>query len=90
MSVILYFHYYFMSEFLSFIEDFILHFPENEGKKVRELLEFLMNSKSRALENSDIEDLFYVFSETALKNSNFRYKDKKFIIWKIKKIFLQG
>lgn len=34
-----------------------------------------MNSRSRALENSDIEDLFYVFSETVLKNGNFRYKE---------------
>ena len=34
-----------------------------------------MNSRSRALENSDIEDLFYVFSETALKNGNFSYKE---------------
>ena len=59
----------------TFIEDFILHFPEKKKKKVRELLEFLVNSKSRALENSDIEDLFYVFSETALENGNFRYKE---------------
>lgn len=59
----------------TFIEDFVLHFPEDERKKVREFLEFLMNSRSRALENSDIEDLFYVFSETALKNGNFRYKE---------------
>ena len=59
----------------TFIEDFVLHFPENEIQKVRELLEFLVNSKIRALENSDIEDLFYVFSETALENSNFRYKE---------------
>lgn len=59
----------------TFIEDFVLHFPENEIQKVRKLLEFLVNSKIRALENSDIEDLFYVFSETALENSNFRYKE---------------
>ena len=59
----------------TFIEDFVLHFPENERQKVRELLEFLVNSRSRALENSDIEDLFYVFSETVLKNGNFRYKE---------------
>ena len=59
----------------TFIEDFVLHFPENERQKVRELLEFLVNSKSRALENSDIEDLFYVFSETALKNGNFRFME---------------
>lgn len=59
----------------TFIEDFVLHFPENERQKVRKLLEFLVNSKIRALENSDIEDLFYVFSETALENSNFRYKE---------------
>lgn len=39
-----------------------------------------MNSRSRALENSDIEDLFYVFSETVLKNGNFRYKE--FSSWK--------
>ena len=50
----------------TFIEDFVLHFPENERQKVRELLEFLVNSRSRALENSDIEDLFYVFSETEI------------------------
>ena len=59
----------------TFIEDFVLHFPEDERKKVRELLDFLVNSRSRALENSDIDDLFYVFSETALKNGNFRYKE---------------
>lgn len=59
----------------TFIEDFVLHFPENERLKVRELLEFLVNSKNRALENSDIEDLFYVFSETALKNGDFLYKE---------------
>lgn len=59
----------------TFIEDFVLHFLEDERQKVRELLDFLVNSKSRALENSDIEDLFYVFSETALKNGNFRYKE---------------
>ncbi|MCQ2612124.1 MAG: hypothetical protein MJ183_00805 [Treponemataceae bacterium] len=59
----------------TFVEDFVLHFPEDERQKVRELLEFLVNSRSRALENSDIEDLFYVFSETALKNGNFRYKE---------------
>lgn len=58
-----------------FADDFVLHFPEDERQKVRDLLEFLMNSRSRALENSDIEDLFYVFSETALKNGNFRYKE---------------
>lgn len=62
-------------EYKPFADDFVLHFPENERQKVRELLEFLMNSKIRALENSDIEDLFYVFSETALKNGNFRYKE---------------
>ena len=59
----------------TFIEDFVLHFPEDERQKVRELLDFLMNSRSRALENSDIEDLFYVFSKTALKNGNFRYME---------------
>ena len=59
----------------TFIEDFVLHFPEDERQKVHELLDFLVNSRSRALENSDIEDLFYVFSETALKNGNFRYKE---------------
>ena len=59
----------------TFIEDFVLLFPEDERQKVRELLEFLVNSRSRALENSDIEDLFYVFSETSLKNGNFRYKE---------------
>ncbi len=59
----------------TFIEDFVLHFPENERQKVRELLEFLVNSRSRALENSDIEDLFYVFSKTALKNGDFLYKE---------------
>lgn len=64
----------------TFIEDFVLHFPENERQKVRELLEFLVNSRSRALENSDIEDLFYVFSETALENGNFSYKE--FSSWK--------
>ena len=58
-----------------FADDFVLHFPEDERQKVRELLDFLVNSKSRALENSDIEDLFYVFSETALKNGNFRYME---------------
>ena len=62
-------------EYKPFADDFVLHFPENERQKVRELLEFLMNSRSRALENSDIEDLFYVFSETALKNGNFRYME---------------
>ena len=62
-------------EYKPFADDFVLHFPEDERKKVRELLDFLMNSRSRALENSDIEDLFYVFSETALKNGNFRYKE---------------
>ena len=56
-----------------------MHFSENERQKVRELLDFLVNSRSRALENSDIEDLFYVFSETALKNGNFRYKE--FLSW---------
>ena len=59
----------------TFIEDFVLHFPENEEKKVRDLLEFLMNSRIRALENSNIEDLFFTFSENALKNGNFRYKE---------------
>ena len=59
----------------TFIEDFVLHFPEDERQKVRDLLEFLMNSRSRALEISDIEDLFYVFSETALKNGNFRFME---------------
>ena len=59
----------------TFIEDFVLHFPEDERQKVHELLDFLVNSRSRALENSDIEDLFYVFSETALKNGNFRYME---------------
>ena len=62
-------------EYKPFADDFVLHFPEDEQQKVRELLEFLMNSKIRALENSDIEDLFYVFSETALKNGDFRYKE---------------
>lgn len=59
----------------TFIEDFVLHFPEDERQKVHELLDFLVNSRSRALENSDIEDLFYVFSETALKNGNFRFME---------------
>ena len=58
-----------------FAEDFVLHFPENERQKVRELLDFLMNSRSHALEDSDIEDLFYVFSENALKNGAFHYKE---------------
>ena len=62
-------------EYKPFAEDFVLHFPEDERQKVRELLDFLVNSRSRALENSDIEDLFYVFSETALKNGNFRYME---------------
>ena len=62
-------------EYKPFADDFVLHFPEDERQKVRELLDFLMNSRSRVLENSDIEDLFYVFSETALKNGNFRYKE---------------
>lgn len=39
-----------------------------------------MNSRSRALENSDVEDLFYIFSENALKNGAFRYKE--FSLWK--------
>ena len=62
-------------EYKPFAEDFILQFPEDERQKVHELLDFLVNSKIRALENSDIEDLFYVFSETALKNGNFRYME---------------
>ena len=62
-------------EYKPFADDFVLHFPEDERQKVRELLDFLMNSRSRVLENSDIEDLFYVFSETALKNGNFRFME---------------
>ena len=62
-------------EYKPFADDFVLHFPEDERQKVHELLDFLVNSKIRALENSDIEDLFYVFSETALKNGNFRYME---------------
>lgn len=66
-------------EYKPFADDFVLHFPEDERQKVHELLDFLVNSKIRALENSDIEDLFYVFSETALKNGNFLYKE--FLSW---------
>ena len=66
-------------EYKPFADDFVLHFPENERQKVRELLDFLMNSRNHALEDSDIEDLFYVFSENSLKNGAFRYKE--FATW---------
>ena len=64
-----------LQQYKQFADNFVLRFPENEQPKVRELLEFLMNSRTRALEAADIEDLFYVFSEEALENGAFHYKE---------------
>ena len=64
-----------LQQYKQFADNFVLRFPENEQPKVRELLDFLMNSRTRALETADIEDLFYVFSEEALKNGAFHYKE---------------
>ena len=60
-----------------FAEDFVLHFPENERQKVHELLEFLMNSRNHALEDSDIEDLLYVFSSPESANLGFYYYENE-------------
>lgn len=64
-----------LQQYKHFADNFILRFPENNQPKVREFLDFLMNSRTRALETADIEDLFYVFSEEALKNGAFHYKE---------------
>ena len=64
-----------LQQYKHFADNFVLRFPENEQSKVRELLDFLMDSRTRALEAVDIEDLFYVFSEEALKNGAFHYKE---------------
>lgn len=69
-----------LQQYKHFADNFILCFPENDQPKVREFLDFLMNSRTRALETADIEDLFYVFSEEALKNGAFHYKE--FASWK--------
>lgn len=69
-----------LQQYKQFADNFVLRFPENEQPKVREFLVFLMNSRTRALETADIEDLFYVFSEEALENGAFHYKE--FASWK--------
>ncbi len=69
-----------LQQYKHFADNFVLRFPENEQPKVRELLDFLMASKTRALEAADIEDLFYVFSEEVLEKGTFHYKE--FASWK--------
>lgn len=68
-----------LQQYKQFADNFVLRFPENEQPKVREVLDFLMNSRTRALETADIEDLFYVFSEEVLEKETFHYKE--FVSW---------
>lgn len=69
-----------LQQYKQFADNFVLRFPENDQPKVREFLVFLMNSRTRALETADIEDLFYVFSEEVLEKGTFHYKE--FASWK--------
>ena len=62
-------------EYQKFAEAFVLRFPEDERSKVGVLLNDLMNSRTHALMNSDIESLFAVFSEVAIENGSFHYKE---------------
>ena len=69
-----------LQHYKHFADNFVLRFPEKEQPKVREPLDFLMASKTRALEAADIEDLFYVFSEEVLEKGTIHYKE--FASWK--------
>lgn len=62
-------------EYKKFAADFVLRFPEEERSKVSVLLDYLINSRTHGLMNSDIEGLFSVFSDDALKNGSFHYKE---------------
>lgn len=60
-------------QYLEFAKNFLSRFSENERQKVASFLDFLMNNKTHMQQEAGIEDLFYVFSEDALNNGNFRY-----------------
>ena len=60
-------------QYLEFAKNFLSRFSENEYQKVAGFLDFLMNNKTHMQQEAGIEDLFYVFSEDALNNGNFRY-----------------
>ena len=60
-------------QYLEFAKNFLSRISENERQKVASFLDFLMNNKTHMQQEAGIEDLFYVFSEDALNNGNFRY-----------------
>ncbi len=62
-------------EYKKFAEDFVLRFPEEERSKVSVFLNDLMNSRTHGLMDSDIEGLFSVFSDDAIENGSFHYKE---------------
>ena len=62
-------------EYKKFAADFVLRFPEEERSKLSVLLDYLINSRTHGLMDSDIEGLFSVFSDGDLKNGSFHYKE---------------